>query len=101
MTTDETLYRGSIKAGWYTAQLGSGLVVSPEALTLKVPGRAFTLRREHFRGTRRTARLGIFKRGVVLEHDQPDLPAPLVVYPSCGVDELQATLAARGWAAAA
>lgn len=95
--SEESFYRGSIKAGWYTAQLGSGLNLSSDQLTLTALGRSFTLPRENFLGVRRTAILGIFKRGLVLTHNHPDLPATLVFYPSCGVDEMEDMLAEQGW----
>ena len=94
---DATFYPGSIKAGWFTAQLGSGLSVSSEALILKAAIRAFVLKRKYFLAAERTSILGLFKRGVRFVHDQPDLPSPLVFYPSIGTDALLEALAEHGW----
>ena len=95
--TDASFYSGSIKAGWFTAQLGSGLSVSPDELVLKAAMREFVLKRERFLAAERTSILGLFKRGVRFVHDQPDLPSPLVFYPSIGTGTLLEALAEHGW----
>ncbi|MEM9702660.1 MAG: hypothetical protein AAF907_09470 [Planctomycetota bacterium] len=94
---EPTFHRGSIKAGLFTAQLGSGLEIADDGLTLTAAIRSYRVSRERYRGTDRTSLFGLFKRGLRIRHDDPGLPSNLVFYPACGQEEMERRLAARGW----
>lgn len=95
--SDSIRFRGSMKAGFFTAQLGVSLTATGETLTLSAVGRTYQIEREHFRGLEDTSLLGIFKRGVRFRHQQQSLPANIVFYPEIGQKRLRDELAILGW----
>lgn len=90
-------FGGSMRAGFFTAQLIVELSVSPTTLTLSASGRSFRIDREHFQGIEETSILGIFKRGIRFRHSQPTLADPIIFYPSIGKAVLRQKLHELGW----
>jgi hypothetical protein len=90
-------FGGSMRAGLFTAQLFVKLTVTPTALTLSAMGRSFRLDREHFAALEETSILGIFKRGIRFRHSQPDLPDPLIFYPSLNRKVFRQQIVELGW----
>lgn len=90
-------FSGSMKAGFYTAQLGVSLIVAVDSIELRSFGRSFVIERPNHIGLVDTSLLGIFKRGIRFIHQQPGVPNPLVFYPSVSQEHLRAMLAERGW----
>ena len=90
-------FRGSMKAGFFTAQLGVELTVTGRTLTLSAVGRTFQIDREHFQGLENTSILGLFKRGIRIRHEQHGLPNNIVFYPRIGQAALRQELASIGW----
>ena len=90
-------FRGSIRAGSFTAQLFVELTVTPTTLTLSASGRSFRLDRKYLQGLEETSILGIFKRGIRFRHCQPDLPNTIIFYPSINRDVFRQKLHEIGW----
>lgn len=94
---ESTVFRGSLRADWFTAQLGVTLTISENALLLRAPGREIRIDREQFQGWRTTSILGIFKRGVRFSHRQSELPKLIAFYPSGNREEICTTLQNFDW----
>ncbi len=90
-------FRGSMQAGFFTAQLFVKLTVTPTALTLSAMGRSFHLDREHFESIEETSILGIFKRGIRFRHSQPNLPDTIIFYPSLNREVVRQKIHELGW----
>ena len=97
MSADSQVFTGSIRVGFFTAQLGVTVTVTPEKIVLKSAGREFTIDRTHFDGLQMTAILGIFKRGVRLLHSQPGLAEKVIFYPAGGPLHFTQTIQQLGW----
>ncbi|WP_417747273.1 hypothetical protein [Rosistilla oblonga] len=90
-------FRGSMRAGSFTAQLFVELAVEPSSLTLSASMRSFRIDRENFEGLEETSILGIFKRGIRFRHSQPGLTNPIIFYPSMNRDAFRQHLQSIGW----
>lgn len=90
-------YRGSMRAGAFTAQLLVELAATPTTLTLSAMGKSFQINRPQFQGLEETSILGIFKRGIRFRHHQADLPEPLIFYPSINRAVFCQQLKELGW----
>lgn len=90
-------FGGSMRAGFFTAQLFVELSVTPTALTLSASGKSFRIDRDHFQGIEETSILGIFKRGIRFRHEQPALPDPIIFYPSIDREALRHKLRELAW----
>ncbi len=88
---------GSMRAGFFTAQLFVKLTVTPTTLTLSAMGRSFRLDREHFESIEETSILGIFKRGIRFRHSQPGLPSTIIFYPSLDRNVVRQQIQEIGW----
>lgn len=99
MTAEPNLasFRGSMKAGMFTAQIGVALDVSPASIVLRAPGRSYRIDRENLAGLADTSLFGLFKRGIRFVHRQPGLPSDIVFYPSIGREALRKVMADLGW----
>jgi len=75
-------FRGSVRAGSFTAQLFVELTVTPTMLEISAMGRSFRIERTNFEGLEETSILGLFKRGLRFRHCQPNQPETIVFYPS-------------------
>ncbi len=90
-------FRGAMRAGSFSAQLFVELSVTPEVLKLGAMGRAFKIERSNLRCTKATSILGIFKRGIRFVHNQPDVPDPIIFYPSGNLDDFRRRIHDLGW----
>lgn len=86
-----------MRAGSFTAQLFVELTVTPTVLTLSASGKSFRIDREHLHGLEETSLLRFFKRGIRFRHGQPNLPDPIIFYPSLQRDEFRRKLGELGW----
>ncbi len=90
-------FGGSMRAGFFNAQLFVELSVTPSTLTLSAGGKSFRIDRDHFQGIEETSILEIFKRGIRFRHSQPALPDPIIFYPSIGREVLRHKLHELAW----
>lgn len=90
-------FRGAMRAGMYTAQLGVSLTVSPGELILQSMGRSYRVEREQLVQITETSLLGIFKRGLQIAHRQAGAPSTLVFYPADNRQYVRQKLAELGW----
>ncbi len=99
MSTDpiEVTFKGSMKAGAFTAQLGVSLNISQTSVTMKAVGREYCIERENLQGLVETSMLGIFKRGIRFVHRQPGLPNDIVFYPSVSREQVRQAMSRLGW----
>jgi hypothetical protein len=96
--SDSCIFRGSMRVGLYTAQIGVSMIVTRESIVLKAPGRSYVIAREHLQYLSDTSLLGLFKRGIRISHQQPGLPAAVVFYPSMDRDLVRQRMSEFGWA---
>ena len=92
-----TTFAGSVKAGWYTAQLFVELRISPQVATVRTSGKEFTISRENCSAIVETSILGLFKRGIRFQHHQSGVPPLLIFYPRVGREALLGYLRRTGW----
>ncbi|QDU95956.1 hypothetical protein [Lignipirellula cremea] len=102
MTNSETepellTFGGSLRVGFFTAQLGVELAVNRATLILSASGRSFRIDRDNFQGLEETSILGIFKRGIRFRHCQPNLTNPIIFYPAIGREALREQIQQIGW----
>ncbi len=90
-------FRGSMRAGAFTAQLFVELAVTPQMLTLSAMGRSFRIERPHLLAIEETSILGILKRGIRFRHNQPDLPSTIIFYPSHSREFVRQRIHELGW----
>ena len=95
--TESLSFRGSMRAGSFTAQLFVELTVTPTTLTISAMGRSFQIEREYFEGLDETSILGFFKRGIRFRHCQPSLPSTIIFYPSLSREVFRQRIHELGW----
>ncbi len=91
------MFRGSVRAGSFTAQLFVELAVTPTTLEISAMGRSFRIERRYFEGLEETSILGVFKRGIRFRHCQPSQPSNIVFYPSINREVFRQTIHELGW----
>ncbi len=89
-------FRGSMRAGSFTAQLFVELTVTPTTLTISAMGCSFQIEREYFEGLDETSILRLFKRGIRFRHCQPSLQS-IIVYPSLSREVFRQRIHELGW----
>ncbi len=95
--SEPVMFRGSVRAGSYTAQLFVELSVTPTTLAIKTMDRSFQIERKHFLGLEETSILGIFKRGIRFHHSQPNQPNTIIFYSSINREVFRQRIHELGW----
>lgn len=94
---EPVLFKGSMKVGYFNAQLFVDMAVTPTTLLLRASLKSFRIDRENVRAIEDLWLLGFIWRGIRVRHSQPGLADKVIFRPSMNREAFWRTFGEIGW----
>lgn len=94
---EPVLFKGSMKVGYFNAQLFVDMAVTPPTLLLRASLKSFRIDRENVLGMDELWLFGFIWRGIRIRHCQPGLATKVIFRPSMNRETFWSRFGELGW----